>query len=143
MLLSKSETHLPISPTSLDELGRSHIKKFHINICFIQHRGESSPHQPVYHDFTSLFHIIIEPDANHEYCEVNFSIICFLNNVIFSGQGLATENNKEFLGAKKAAEYDVMSGGFFWLATANPNPSEIMKYFVTPTPLPLSLLSCA
>jgi hypothetical protein len=113
MLLSKSETHLPISPTSLDELERSHIKKFHINICFIQHRGESSPQQSGYHDFTSLFHIIIEPDANHEYCEVNFSIICFLNNVIFSGQGLATENNKEFLGAKKAAEYDVMSGDFF------------------------------
>jgi hypothetical protein len=44
MQLSKRETRLPISPISLAELGRSHVKEFHINICFIQHRGNSSPH---------------------------------------------------------------------------------------------------
>jgi hypothetical protein len=44
MQLSKRETRLPISPTSLTKLGRSHVKKFHLNICFIQHSGESSPH---------------------------------------------------------------------------------------------------
>jgi hypothetical protein len=29
---------LPISPTLLAELERSHIKKFYTNVCFIQHR---------------------------------------------------------------------------------------------------------
>jgi hypothetical protein len=28
-------TRLPISPTSLTELGGSHVKKFHTNICFV------------------------------------------------------------------------------------------------------------
>jgi hypothetical protein len=34
-----------ISPTSLAELGRSHVKKFYTNIYFVQHHGESSPQQ--------------------------------------------------------------------------------------------------
>jgi hypothetical protein len=45
MFLGKKEMRLLISLTSLTKLGRSHIKKFHTNICFIQHHGESSPHQ--------------------------------------------------------------------------------------------------
>jgi hypothetical protein len=64
MQLSKREIHLPISLTSLAKLGRSHVKKFHINMCFVQHRGKSSPHQPGYNSLASRFHIIIEPDAN-------------------------------------------------------------------------------
>jgi hypothetical protein len=67
MFLGKKEMRLLISLTSLTELGRSHIKKFHTNICFIQHHGESSPHQPGYHGLASWFHITIEPNANHEY----------------------------------------------------------------------------
>jgi hypothetical protein len=67
MQLSKRETRLPISTTPLAELGRSHVKKFHTNICFIQHHGESSRHQPGYHGLAGWFHITIEPDANHEY----------------------------------------------------------------------------
>jgi hypothetical protein len=58
---------LPISPTLLAELERSHIKKFYTNVCFIQHRGESSPHQPGYHGIVGWFHITIEPNANREY----------------------------------------------------------------------------
>jgi hypothetical protein len=58
---------LPISPTSLTELRRSHAKKFYTNIYFIQHRGESSPHQSGYHGLAGWFHITIEPDANREY----------------------------------------------------------------------------
>jgi hypothetical protein len=65
--LSKRETRLLISPTSLAELGRRHVKKIHTNICFIQHHGESSPHQPGYHSLTGWFYITIEPDANHDY----------------------------------------------------------------------------
>jgi hypothetical protein len=67
MQLSKRETRLPISPTSLAELGRSHVKKFHTNIYFIQHRGESCPHLSGYHSPAGWFHITVEPDANHEY----------------------------------------------------------------------------
>jgi hypothetical protein len=65
--LSKRGTRLPISPTSLIELGRRHVKKFYTNICFVQHYGESSPHQSGYHDLADWFHITIDPDANHEY----------------------------------------------------------------------------
>jgi hypothetical protein len=32
--------HLPISPTSLTELGRGNVKKFHTNAYFVQHSGE-------------------------------------------------------------------------------------------------------
>jgi hypothetical protein len=67
MQVSKRETHLLISPTSLTEHGRRHVKKFYANICFVQHRGESSPHQSGYHGLAGWFHIIIEPDANREY----------------------------------------------------------------------------
>jgi hypothetical protein len=56
---------LPISPTPLTELGRSHVKKFHTNIYFVQHYGEISPHQPEYHDVAGWFNVIIEPDADH------------------------------------------------------------------------------
>jgi hypothetical protein len=35
---------LPISLTSLTELGRCHAKKIHTNICYVQHIGENSPH---------------------------------------------------------------------------------------------------
>jgi hypothetical protein len=65
--LSKREMHLPISPTSLAELGRSHVKMFHTNICYVQHRGESSPLQPGYHGLAGWFHITVELDANCEY----------------------------------------------------------------------------
>jgi hypothetical protein len=65
--LSKREMHLSISPTSIVELWRRHVKKFHVNIYFVQHCGESSPHQPPYHDFAGWFHITKEPDANREY----------------------------------------------------------------------------
>jgi hypothetical protein len=58
---------IPISPTSLAELGRCHVKKFHINVCFVQHYGESSLHQPGYHGLAGWFHITIEPDTKHEY----------------------------------------------------------------------------
>jgi hypothetical protein len=57
----------PISPTSRVELRRIHVKKFHTNICFVQHHGESSPHQPRYHGLAGWFHITVEPDAVHEY----------------------------------------------------------------------------
>jgi hypothetical protein len=55
-----------ISPTSLGEHGRSNINKFHTNICFVQHCGESSPHQPGYHGLAGWFNITIEPDAYRE-----------------------------------------------------------------------------
>jgi hypothetical protein len=58
---------LPISLTSLAELGRSHVKKFYTNIYYVQHLGESSPHQPGYHGLAGWFHITIEPDTNHEH----------------------------------------------------------------------------
>jgi hypothetical protein len=67
MQLNKMETCLLISPTLVTELRRSHVKKFHTNICSIQHHGESSPYQPGYHSLASWSHITIEPDANHEY----------------------------------------------------------------------------
>jgi hypothetical protein len=54
-------------PTSLAKLGRSHVKKFHTNIYFIQHCGESSPHQPWYQGLTGWFDITKEPDAYREY----------------------------------------------------------------------------
>jgi hypothetical protein len=56
----------PISPTSLVEHGRSNVKKFHTNICFVQHRGDSSPHQPWYHGLAGWFNVTIEPDAYRE-----------------------------------------------------------------------------
>jgi hypothetical protein len=67
MQLSKRETHLLISPTLFTKLGRSHVKKFHTNIYFIQHHEESSPHQSGYHGHVGWFHITIEPDVNREY----------------------------------------------------------------------------
>jgi hypothetical protein len=67
MQLCKRETRLLISPTSLTELRRSYVKKFHTNIYFIQHHRESSPHQLGYHGLASWFHVTIEPDVNHEY----------------------------------------------------------------------------
>jgi hypothetical protein len=65
--LSKREMCLPISPTWLVEFGRGHVKKFHTNICFVQHHEESSPHQRMYHGLAGWFHITIEPDANRKY----------------------------------------------------------------------------
>jgi hypothetical protein len=67
MQLSKKETRLLINPISLAELERSHVKKFRINIYFVQHNGESSPHQSGYHNLAGWFHITIELNANHEY----------------------------------------------------------------------------
>jgi hypothetical protein len=58
---------LHVCPISLTELERSHVKKFHTNIYFVQHRGESSPHQAGYHDLAGWFHITIEPNAYREY----------------------------------------------------------------------------
>jgi hypothetical protein len=58
---------LPISSTLLAELGRWHVKKFHTNIYFVQHHGESSPHQSRYHGLAGWFRTTIEPDANREY----------------------------------------------------------------------------
>jgi hypothetical protein len=55
---------LPISPTSLTELARSHIKKFHTDISFIQHHGEISPHRTRYHSVARWFNVTKEPDAN-------------------------------------------------------------------------------
>jgi hypothetical protein len=66
MQLSKKETCLPITPISLAELGRSHVKKFRANIYFIKYHGESSPHQSGY-NLAGWFHITIESDANLEY----------------------------------------------------------------------------
>jgi hypothetical protein len=74
MQLSKRVTHLLISPTSLPELGRIHIKMFHTNIYFLQHHGESSPHQPAYHGLAGCFHITIGPNANHEYSSLVRSV---------------------------------------------------------------------
>jgi hypothetical protein len=71
MQLSKRETRLPISPISLGELERSHVNMFHTNICFVQHRGESNPHQSGHHDLTGWFHITIESDANREYSSLS------------------------------------------------------------------------
>jgi hypothetical protein len=70
MQLSKRETHLPIRPTSLAELGISHVKKFHTNIYFVQHCEESSHHQSGYHGLASWFHITIEPDTYREYSDL-------------------------------------------------------------------------
>jgi hypothetical protein len=74
---------LPISPTSLAELGRSHVKKFHTIISFIQHHGEISPHQPGYHSVARWFNVTIEPDANCWYSWLVKSISqrFFLNDV--------------------------------------------------------------
>jgi hypothetical protein len=72
---------LPISPTLLAELGRRHVKKFHTNICFVQHRGESNPHQPGYHGLTGWFHINNKTWCKSWVflaCEVSFSTVCFL-----------------------------------------------------------------
>jgi hypothetical protein len=55
---------LHVCPTLLTELGRSHVKKIHINNNFVQHRGDISPHQPRYHDVAGWFNVTIEPDAN-------------------------------------------------------------------------------
>jgi hypothetical protein len=70
MQLSKREMRLLISPTSLAELGRSHVEKLHTNICFVQHHGESSPHQSGYYSLAGWFHITIEPNANREYSDL-------------------------------------------------------------------------
>jgi hypothetical protein len=70
MHLSKRETRLLISPTSLTEHRRSHVKKCHTNICFAQHHGESSPHHPGYHSLAGWLHITIEPDAHREYSKL-------------------------------------------------------------------------
>jgi hypothetical protein len=67
MQVSKWEMRLPISSTLLAELGRWHVKKFHTNIYFVQHHGESSPHQSRYHGLAGWFRTTIEPDANREY----------------------------------------------------------------------------
>jgi hypothetical protein len=67
MQLSKRKMCLQIGPTSLTELGRSNVKKFHTNIYFLQDRGESSLHQPGYHSLASWFNITIEPNENCEY----------------------------------------------------------------------------
>jgi hypothetical protein len=67
MQLSKRQTRLSISPTLLAELERRRVKKFHTNIYYVQHRGESSPHQPGYHGLADWFHITIEHNANREY----------------------------------------------------------------------------
>jgi hypothetical protein len=86
MQLSKRETCLLISPTSLTELGRSHVKKFHTNVCYVQHLRESSPHQPGYHGLANWFHITIEPDANREYSWHVRSIspwFIFLNDIYY------------------------------------------------------------
>jgi hypothetical protein len=80
MQLSKMEMRLPISPTLLAELGRSHVKNFYTNIYFVQHRGESSPHQSGYHILAGWFHITIEPDANREYSGLWGQ---FLHNLFF------------------------------------------------------------
>jgi hypothetical protein len=72
--LSKRETRHPISLISLAELVRSHIKKFHTNIYFVQHHGESSPHQTGYHGLAGLFNVTIEPDANREYSRLVRSV---------------------------------------------------------------------
>jgi hypothetical protein len=80
MQLSKREMRLPIIPTSLTELERSHVNTFHTNIYFVQHRGESSPHQSGHHDLTGWFHITIEPDANHEYSSLSGQ---FLHGLFF------------------------------------------------------------
>jgi hypothetical protein len=67
MQLSKRETHLPISPTSLGKLVRSNVKKFHTNICFVQHSGETSPHQSQgCHSLAGWFNVTIEPDEYRE-----------------------------------------------------------------------------
>jgi hypothetical protein len=58
---------LPISPTLLVELGRSHVKKFYTNNSFVQHRGEISPHQPGYQGVAGWFSVTMEPDANRWY----------------------------------------------------------------------------
>jgi hypothetical protein len=58
------QTCHPISLTSLAKLGRSHVKKFHTNISFVQHHGEISPHQLGYHGVAGWFDVTIEPDAN-------------------------------------------------------------------------------
>jgi hypothetical protein len=81
MQLSKMKTCLPISPTSLAELGRSNVEKFYTNIYFIHHSRESSPHQPwvwqscwlvEYHNRTQCILWV------NMACEVNFSTVCFL-----------------------------------------------------------------
>jgi hypothetical protein len=61
---------LLISPTSLAELGRIHVKKFCTNIYSVQHHGESSPHQSGCHGLAGWIHITIEPGANREYSDL-------------------------------------------------------------------------
>jgi hypothetical protein len=65
--LSKRKTRLPISPTSLAEHGRSNVKKFHTNICFIQHSVERVVlTRQGYHSLAGWFNITIEHNAYHE-----------------------------------------------------------------------------
>jgi hypothetical protein len=73
------QTHLPISPNSLVELGRSHVKKFHTNISFVQHHGEINPHQLGYQGVTGWFNVTIEPEI------VSTPDLCsqFLNGLFF------------------------------------------------------------
>jgi hypothetical protein len=80
MQLSKRETRLLTSPTSLTKLGRSHVKKFRTNIYFVRHHGESSSHQLGYHGLAGWSHITIEPDANCEYSSLWGQ---FLHNLFF------------------------------------------------------------
>jgi hypothetical protein len=54
-------------PTSLVDLGRRHVKKFHTNIGAIQHYEESSPHQLAYQGLAGSFDTTIELDAYREY----------------------------------------------------------------------------
>jgi hypothetical protein len=86
MQLSKRETRLPISPTSLTKCGKSHIKKFYTNIYFIQHREESSPHQSGYYGLASWFHITIELNVNREHSCLMGSVsqlFVFLNDICY------------------------------------------------------------
>jgi uncharacterized protein YchJ len=56
------------------------------NICFIQHHGESSPHQPGYVGLDGWFHITIEIDKYHEYSRFVRSVspwFIFLNDICY------------------------------------------------------------
>jgi hypothetical protein len=66
-LASRFEFVMFGSLISLIKLGRSHAKKFHTNIGFVQCHGESSHHQPGHKGLAGWFDITIEPDACPEY----------------------------------------------------------------------------
>jgi hypothetical protein len=66
-IIAHEQPRLHVCPTSLAEIGISHVKTFYTNFGIVQRHGQSSPHQPGYQGVVGWFDITIEPDAYPEY----------------------------------------------------------------------------